>query len=383
MENIARAIHGGETTDIGDEEFGDGAHVDRFAGTSHWVNVRRCITLSLLFSSLGCTSQNELLRDYAVGLEAQRAARYSDAESAYARVLSAQPNFQGVHNNLAVLAVDSGDKARALKEIERELGAHPKGEAARTNHVILLLQGSGRDAARSAAEALVATGPKTPLSLLLLGLAHAEGGDTARSLAAFEEVITSGGDDLVAVALNARAHLRYRAGDYALARADFAEVGQRRRDAVAAHAEAICALKLGDAVGGKAAWERASTLDAAAEPVHLLGLWVALHDRDLPSVESRSAALMKSPTAARPARRLRAVARIELGDPSGATSDLEALMEERPEADIAFNLGLSYVALGRLSEAEAAFTEASELPDAPASALKNRDAIATLMGAPR
>jgi Flp pilus assembly protein TadD len=148
---------------------------------------------------------------------------------------------------------------------------------------------------------------------------------------------------------------------------------------VAAHAEAICSLRLGDVEGARSAYERAVALDAKALPVRLLGAWVALHDRDLPLVESRTAELMTTPAVARSARGLRAVARLELGDASGAASDLEALMEETPEADLAFNLGLSYVALGRLADAEAAFTEASELPGAPESAKTNRDAIATLV----
>ncbi|MBT9558010.1 MAG: tetratricopeptide repeat protein [Myxococcales bacterium] len=341
--------------------------------------MRRWLTISLVVSPLACTSQNELLRDYAVGLEAQRSARYSDAESAYGRVLSAQPNFQGVHNNLAVLSAERGDLNGALREIERELAVHPTGDAVRTNHVILLLSGPEPGAARSAAEALVARGPKTPLSFLLLGLAHAHGGDPVRAAAAFEEVVTAGGDDLVAIALNARAHLRYRQGELALARTDFAAVGQRRRDAVAAHAEAICSLRLGDAEGTRAAYERATALDPNAEPVRLLGVWVALLDRDLALVESRTAELMATPTMARTARQLRALSRLELGNASGAATDLEALLEEKPEADLAFNLGLSYVALGRLVDAEGAFTEATELPGAPESARTNRDAIARLV----
>lgn len=328
----------------------------------------------------GCSSRGGLLRDYASAMEAERSGQPDAAARIYRSILERDKHFEGAHNNLALIEAGSGRLDAALREVEAELLEHPSATSARTNEVILLLRAGGHAAARSKAEALVASGSAEPLAFLLLGLSHlSDGGDVDRGLQALEEASVRGTSSVRAWARSSRGVVLAQRGDLDGAAADFEEVTRLRPDAVAQFDLAVCEAKRGRIDAAKTAATRAGALDPKAAPVAVLEARIALALHDLPGVEAAAARAMAL-GADDEVILIRGWARLEKGDHAGARVDFGAVTTTSRRALAAYGIALSAVADHDLALAQKHFADAVALDPTLTAAAKNRDALRDLLG---
>ncbi len=340
----------------------------------------RIVLVSLAAATVGCSSGAGLLRDYARALESQRRGDTTEARRLYGEILAARSDFEGVHNNLALMELDAGQLDTALEELRRERAARPELTTAQLNEVIIVLRREGRGAARPMAEALVeAAAPALPdpVAYLLLGICHrSDGGDLARAEAALDEAVQHGVGQARLVALTERGAVRARAGRPAEGAADFAAVAALRPDAVASYNEALLRLRAADKDGAQRAADRASAIDPEAVPVRRLAavLAAALGDHE-DALEQLDAILVKDANDSDALWR-RGLSLLALGRPKDAAAALSAARQPGSPPSLHFDHAVTLVGAGELEAARDAFQRATGVPGAQ----ENARALNELLG---
>ena len=358
--------------------------------------MKRAVILFTLAGMLGtsCTSQNTLRRMYGEALANQELDRGPDARRIYNEIREAEPRFEGVRTNLAVLAA-RGDKGRAvaLELLESEARDYPMQQAAAVNRVLLLLEAKRFQEALRPARALLADEQAGPLAPLLVGLALQGVGDWSASVDILRTAAKIDSKQAPRAAIHFALGIGLaRDGRFQEAADAFSVVAKRRPNAVARYNLALMYLRLRKPIRAQQELARAAAIDDRAPQIPSLQAHASLQAGDLKAVmeaveraralEPEEKAVDTASNERRDALRfVEGVVSYRLARYPEAVALFRVLAERTaPLAGTHFNLGMSLLRNDELKAAHASFAAAYKADKTDAQAQHNRDVLAKLLG---